>query len=413
MRCGVLHRWLVVPLAAAALLYGGVSALASEPDWTVPESAVPAPAPPPPELEAPVPLAPGAPTVPPGAAPIPPQPAAAPQVPVLKPAAAPDAVPHIALLLPLESKPFLRHAEAVRAGFLAAAKVQGGAPPVRTYAVGDDPEQAVSAYIRAVNAGARVVVGPLTRSGVTAVMNSAAVVVPTLALNVPDGAVAASEVFMLSLQLEAEARQVAQLAWQDGTRKVITVYDEAPLYRRMHQAFVDEFARLGGVHAGAHVFTTVPEELTRIKKAADTAGVDAGFLALDFSRARLARPYLGALPTYATSQVNPGDTGLLAGFDLAGVRFLDMPWLLQPEHPAVMAYPRPAGASAVELDRFYALGIDAFRVALGMLSGRADGTLDGVTGRLTLGPDRQFYRGLTAAQFTDGKLTVRPNESPR
>ena len=98
---------------------------------------------------------------------------------------------------------------------------------------------------------------------------------------------------------------------------------------------------------------------------------------------------------------------------VAGVRFLDMPWLLQPELPVVMAYPRPAYRDGVELDRFYALGIDAFRVAAAMLSGKADGTLDGVTGRLTLGRDRQFYRGRTAAQFTDGKLSVRANESPR
>jgi outer membrane PBP1 activator LpoA protein len=181
----------------------------------------------------------------------------------------------------------------------------------------------------------------------------------------------------------------------------------------MHQAFVEEFTRLGGVHASAHVFTTVPEGLTRIKRAADTGGVDAGFLALDFARARLARPYLGALPIYATSQVHPGDTGLLAGFDLAGVRFLDMPWLLQPEHPAVMAYPRPSARDGVELDRFYALGIDAYRVAVTMLSGKTGGALDGVTGRLTLGPDRQYARGLTAAQFTDGKLTVRASEPPR
>ena len=181
----------------------------------------------------------------------------------------------------------------------------------------------------------------------------------------------------------------------------------------MHQAFIEEFTRLGGTHAGSHLFTAVPEGLARIKRAADTGGVDAGFLALDLARARLARPYLGALRIYATSQVHPGDTGLLAGFDLAGVRFLDMPWLLQPDLPVVTAYPRPAYRDAVELDRFYALGIDAFRVAATMLSGKTEGTLDGVTGRLTLGRDRQFYRALTAAQFTDGKLTVRANEPPR
>src|SRR5688572_7335417 len=112
MRCGVLHRWLVVPLAAAALLYGGASALASEP-----ESAVPAPAPAPPPLEAPVPLPPGERMV---------VPAPGERAVVSRPSAAPDGLPHIALLLPLESKAFVRHAEAVRDGFFAAAKVQGG-----------------------------------------------------------------------------------------------------------------------------------------------------------------------------------------------------------------------------------------------------------------------------------------------
>ena len=359
------------------------------------EPAVSAPAPPPPDLSAPVPL--------------PPDRAERP-----RPVAAPDGPPHIALLLPLESKPFVKHAEAVRAGFLAAAKVQGGSLPVRVYAVGDDPEQAVGAYIKAVNAGARIVVGPLTRNGVTAVMNSAAVIVPTLALNVPDGAASVTpEVYMLTLQLEAEARQVAQLVYQDGHRKVITVNGDTPLLKRMHQAFVEEFNRLGGAHVAAYEFTSAPEGLARIKRAVDGGSSDAGFLALDLSRARLARPYLGALPIYATSQVHPGNPDLLAGFDLAGVRFLDMPWLLQPEHPAVMVYPRPSFRDTVELDRFYALGIDAFRVALALLAGKPDASVDGVTGRLSLGRDRHFNRALTAAQFTDGKLTVRGNEPSR
>ncbi len=323
---------------------------------------------------------------------------------------APDAVPHIALLLPLTSKPFGRHAEAVRNGFLTAARAQGGtALPVRSYALGDDPEETVDAYIKALSAGAQIVVGPLTRNGVTAVMGSAAVLVPTLALNVPEGSTdLPPDIYMLSLQIEAEARQVAQLAWQDGFRKAVTVNGDTPFLKRIHQAFLDEYTRLGGAHLAAHAFTNDPEGLARIKQAVETGAADMAFLALDFTRARLARPYLGALPVYATSQVHPGNAGLLAGYDLAGVRFLDMPWLLQPDHPAVMVYPRPKTGGAVELDRFYALGIDAYRVALTLLSGNTEPGLDGVTGRLTLGRDRQFVRSLTTAQFTDGKLVVTP-----
>jgi len=72
-----------------------------------------------------------------------------------------------------------------------------------------------------------------------------------------------------------------------------------------------------------------------------------------------------------------------------------------------MAYPRPDYRESIELERFYALGIDAFRVVQALLAGRPDTEIDGVTGKLTLGRDHNFNRGLTAAQFTDGKLVVR------
>lgn len=321
--------------------------------------------------------------------------------------------PHIALILPLGSKAFGKHAEAVRNGFFAAGKVQGTALPVRIYSVDDDPQQTVDTYIKALGAGARLVVGPLTRDGVTAIMSSAAVLVPTLVLNVPEGhSSIPPEIYMLSLQIEAEARQVAQFAYQDGLRKAVTVNGDTALLKRVHQAFVEEFTRLGGSHVIAYTFTSDPEGLSLIKKAVDTGTVDMAFLALDVPRARLARPYLGAMPIYATSQVYPGNAGPLAGFDLAGVRFLDMPWLLQPDHPAVMIYARPEFGESIEIGRFYALGIDAFRVAQMLIAGRADTALDGVTGRLTLGRDRRFVRSLTAAQFTDGKLSVPSRASP-
>lgn len=360
-----------------------------------------------------------------------PRPLAAPAVPLIVPSQPPAppaagpvpapipphvAGPHLALMLPLDSKAFGKHALAVKDGFLAAAKAQGGtALPVNIYAVGDDPQQTVQTYIQALGAGARVVVGPLTRSGVTALAESATVLVPTLALNVPEGQIPAVPAFyMLSLHAESEARQVAQLAWQNGHRSALTVIGETPLLRRIHFAFVEEFTRLGGTTLAPLPFTTDPEGLARIKKAAeaaiDTETGDMVFLALDLPRARLTRPYLSTLPIYATSQVHPGVAGPLVAFDLADVQFLDMPWLLQPEKPLVMLYPRPEYDDSVELSRFYALGIDAFRMAMVLLGGKPNAAFDGVTGKLTLGPDSQFVRTLTAAQFNDGRLVVREQQ---
>jgi hypothetical protein len=364
------------------------------------DEAVTAPARTAPPLEAPLPLPPGS----RGAGAEPPKSAPAAKS---APGQTEPQVAHIALLLPLESPSFSRHAEAVRNGFLAAAKVQRSAPlPLRIYAVGDDERSAVDNYRRALENGARLVVGPLTRNGVSAVVDSALVIVPTIALNVPDRVVAGQrDLYVLSLHAESEARQVAQLAWQDGRQNTITLHAGTPLFRRIHQAFVEEFTRLGGRIVAEYAFSSDQAELSRIKQAAGLGVADMAFFALDFSRARLARAYLGSLALYATSHVYPGNAGPLGGFDLANVRFLDMPWLLQPDHPAVMVYPRQDYRDP-DLDRFYALGIDAFRVTQELLSGKPVTTLDGVSGRLTLRADHQFTRTLTAAQFSDGKLRI-------
>lgn len=416
----MIHRWLVV-LLSAAVLYGGAPALANEMEGT-------APAPPPPALSAPMELPapsglapqPGTTTFPtdPATTAVPSQPAPptaprqAPYV-ALPPPPAGVVTPHVALLLPLDSLSFARHAEAVRNGFFAASQTRGGnALPARVYSTGDDPKQIAEVYLRAVSAGARMVVGPLTRNGVSAIAEGAIVMVPTLALNVPEGRVdPMPDLYTLSLQIEAEARQVAQLAWADGRRLALTVMGDTQLLRRVHQAFAEEFTRLGGKHVAAYPYTTDPEGLQRIKLAVDAAieseVADMVFLALDVTRARLSRGYLSTLPLYATSMVYPGAAGLLASYDLAGVRFLDMPWVLQPENPLVMTYPRPDYRDAVDLDRFHALGIDAYRIAEVLVSQKGSINLEGVTGRLTLGADRHFVRGLTSATFSDGRLIVR------
>jgi uncharacterized protein len=376
MRCIVPHRWLAA-LSLTALLYGASTAFASEAGsaqtFAAPRPEVPA------------------------ALPIDSRPA-----------------PHIALILPVKSDAFARAAAAVRDGFYSAAKVQGHAPlPIRDYPVSEESEEVLAAYQQALAADARLVVGPLTRSGVTALATGDLALVPTLALNVPDGNVALPpKLYSLSLHVESEARQAAQRALKEGRLSAITVVGDTPLLRRIHQAFVGEFTRGGGRLVAEFAFSPDPDALGRLKQEAMLGNADMAFLALDLQRSRLARPYLDPLFLYATSQVNPGDTGPLVGFDLAGVRFLDMPWLLQYDHPAVMIYPRQAFGGALDLERLYALGIDAFRVAQTLLSGTAESALDGVTGRIKLGDDRRFVRELAAAQFSGGKLVVQESTRP-
>ncbi len=329
-------------------------------------------------------------------------------VPVPLPATSPPATPtplgvdapHIALLLPVDSSTFRRHAEALRDGFLAASKIPD--PPklmIRVYAVGEDAKQAVSAYKQATSTGARLVIGPLIRSAATAVA-AGDISVPTLLLNAPDGALPDKpNLYVISLQIETEAQQAAQLAWREGRRSAYTLTGESQLLRRANRAFIEEFVKLGGKHVGEFLYNISAAELTRLRQAVETRSADMAFLSLDARQARAVRATLEPLTLYATSQAYGGDLSPGAVVDLAGIRVFDMPWLLQPDHPAVMIYPRPAASSDADLARLYALGIDAWRIGQAMQSRHSDISLDGVTGKLTQMRDRQFTRELATARL--------------
>jgi outer membrane PBP1 activator LpoA protein len=85
------------------------------------------------------------------------------------------------------------------------------------------------------------------------------------------------------------------------------------------------------------------------------------------------------------------------------VTFVDMPWLLEPNHAAVMVYARPK-PGAIDLERFYALGIDAWRVAQLLVAGVREIRLDGVIGQLTLGPDGHIERELAVGRYSEGRV---------
>lgn len=321
----------------------------------------------------------------------------------------PTVSPHVALLLPTGSDAFVKPAEAVRSGFLDASKKHIGAPiPVRLYAVTDDPKGVIATYREAIAAGARIVVGPLTRNGVTAVATTPGLItVPTLALNVPEGVASNPlNLYTLSLQVEAEARQVAQVALREGRRKTLTITNPTVLARRMRDAFVDEFQRGGGYQIADYSYATDAARLEQVRQAASLGVADMVFLAVDAEHARAIRPQVSGLQAYGTSQINPGAGGVTGLIDLTDVRFIDMPWILQPDHPAVMVYGGGTSHAPDDFQRLYALGIDAFRIAEALLAGKRDIEIDGVTGRLTLTADGQIKRVLPIALIVGGQMSV-------
>ena len=326
-------------------------------------------------------------------------------------AIADEARPALALLLPLASPDFARPAEAVRLGFMAAHKHSGEKLALGIVATDASSESILSGYDKAVQLGARLVIGPMTRSGVSALAASRRVRVPTIGLNLPENRTTLPPRFYtFGLALEAEAQLVAQAAFAEHFKSAILVSAKSQLAERSRDAFADAWKRLGGSIKAAYEFGP-QSDLPALRETLSTAAVDMIFLAADTEQARAVRPFLNnIIEVFATSQVNSERKDAIANVDLNGIRFVEMPWLVQPDHPAVMVYPRPANIGA-ELERFYALGIDAFRIAAAMLEGPRRLNLDGVTGRLTL-DGSQVTREPVQAVFRNGVGITLDHEEP-
>ncbi len=317
------------------------------------------------------------------------------------PAADEKPAPHIALLLPLKSPVFGRAAGIVQQGFMAAANSQPLSLPIIVYESDDESKDVTTLYPQAIANGAVAVAGPLTRDGVAALAADPGITVPTLALNTGE-AQSAHQLYFFGLPAEAEARQAAQLAAAASLRKATVVSSGTSMSRRLSQAFVEEWKILGGSIAAEILYNDDPSVLSGLPEEPGNMV----FLAADVKTARQIHPYLNkALPVYATSQLFNGDADTLTNYDLNNTRFVDMPWLLQPDHPAVMIYPRADPPLEPDMERLYALGIDAFRLLQIMLenSYRTALPLDGVTGLIRLNGKHHFQREAIPAQFKQGR----------
>lgn len=313
--------------------------------------------------------------------------------------------PHIALVLPTASPALGRLADAVRQGFMAAHEVaRRESPPVVVTATENEGQALLDACRHAQETGAMLIVGGLTRDGATVLAGSDCVRQPILALNELPGQHPA-DFYTISLSLENEARQAALLAVEIGLRGAIVIHSNSPISRRVRDAFEREWTRAAGevrrVPYGGN-----PEEAALVRERIAASRGDMVFLALDAAEAVAVRPYIsGMLPIYATSlSVNPRAEPIV-NLDLQGLRYVEMPWFIHPDHPAVMVYTQPKGLVNVDQERLYALGIDAFRIAVLLLSAQSrNPTLDGVTGRISLDPGGHFVRQLSAAEVDGGKV---------
>ena len=315
----------------------------------------------------------------------------------------------IALILPTKAPAFARAAEVTRAGFIAARNAGKDAVPFTLFETDGSPERARAAY-REAAAQALVVVGPLTRSEVGALIGES-ISVPTLVLNLPEppagalGSPAAMPQKMraLALNIEQDAQSAAHAMYGPERQSAVVVTINSALQKRAAAAFTDAWIRLGG-QIGEPV--EYSGSLARVRQGVERAKADIVFLAADAANARLLRPYLGRNNTViATSQVYSGAPKSEAQkfHDMNGIRFIDLPWLHLADR-ASLGFAQPDTPLSPDLDRLYALGIDAYRVARELVRGQGEFDLDGVTGKLRVLAG-SIEREPMQAEFRDGEAS--------
>ncbi|PFH09449.1 hypothetical protein BCF11_1845 [Collimonas sp. PA-H2] len=304
----------------------------------------------------------------------------------------------IALLLPLRSGPLGAAADAVRSGFLNAYERDKSGLEVTVIEAADTAGDMLAAY-SAASQKYDILVGPLSRTGLTAILQNGRVDKPTIALTQPDSAGALpAQLLPVGLSIEAEARQVASWAGADyAPGKVLVLSTSAAWQKRVANAFAQQIQG-SGLHADMvtlnlenGVFNA--DALTQLQQRVEGDMPRLLFAALNADQTRQIRNAIGdQTPIFGISQLNPltlndnNPEHQIA--ELNGVRLVDIPWQVQPDHPAVMVYPRQEVAADqrrnADLERLYALGIDAFRIAREVATRNSVFQIDGVTGKLNV-----------------------------
>ncbi|BCM25903.1 penicillin-binding protein activator [Methyloradius palustris] len=317
----------------------------------------------------------------------------------------------IALILPYLVESFYSASDSIERGFMAAQAEDKGTSAVKTYGSSGKPEEITALYQQAITDGAQYVVGPLTKDEVSALTNTN-LSVPTLVLNIPEGLKQAKNQYAYGLSIDNEAQQIVKTARSLGMQTATVILVDDSLENRMTKAFTDAWTADGG-QIKLQMAINPTTDLNTIKSDISTTPSDMIFLAATAENARSLRPYLdAATPTFSLSHIFAGIPSNPDDAPLTGIRFMDMPWVLDSNHDAFPAYVKASSELAPgELQRWFALGVDAYKL-ITLIGQHPTQTVSfrGLTGRVKLEPTGEISRELAIASF--GKDNIVLEKSP-
>ena len=297
-------------------------------------------------------------------------------------------VARVAMALPVDAPGLVgRAADSFHQGCLKGVQAERARLWIDLYPAADAASE-VAAYQAALADDAQFIIGPMSKSGARAILKKfPAAPVPTILLQpVSDGG---ENYFIMTLDAAREAAALAKFLFDSGEARAVVVANESALGQRQAAAFSGEWRKLSGEYP-RKLSARIPADLERedlrevfreFKKQteaeadlADAPPPPVVFIAGGSEFARRARSYLPArYPAYAGSLARADEEGP-ATLQLEGLRFLEIPWLLDPaadsclknlpdDDNAFADFGRNAARTLAER-RFFALGADVCRAAL-------------------------------------------------
>ncbi|MDR6678820.1 penicillin-binding protein activator [Pseudomonas oryzihabitans] len=328
----------------------------------------------------------------------------------------------VALLLPMQGQ-LAGVSRALQDGFMAAryeALAAGQPAPAVTLYDSTQIGTLDNFYRQAQAAGIQLVVGPLEKNLVKQLGDRPQLPINTLALNYGDGQGAQPpQLFQFGLAAEDEARDAARRAWADGKRSAGALVPQGDWGTRVLAAFQDEWQKLGGRLVAAERIGQPVEIANRISSLLQMRqGMDFIFLAATPAQARQINPILAYqnardLPVYATSNLNSGVNEPGVNQDLNGIMFCETPWLLDSSNPLRAKITAQWPQAATSIGRLYAMGADAYLLALHLqqLKALPNSELPGLSGDLSVAADQRVVRDLPWAVFRNGVAQPLPASS--
>lgn len=323
----------------------------------------------------------------------------------------------IALLLPLTG-PLAGPGLAVKEGFMEAYQKSGKKIEIAVY---DTSQGAVHQYHRAIDEGADVVVGPLTKQDATAVATTFTSV-PTLLLNDFSHSLSSAK-YAFGFSPKDEATQLVDIMHEKSYQRIMMIVPNNNWGRDVSLAFskaanqhhmqivstvtyaqgenMSQRLRQGLNYQEHKTFTAQGRKMIESSRRQD---IDAIFLLGYPSMARQIVPllkyyYAGDIPVYATSAAYGAYYNPSLDKDLDGLYFLDIPWVFN-HQIGHKNWPEPWNAYS----RLYALGFDSFEMTQQWqaLHSMPQSGLSKQTGVLYMMSNGHIRRELVLGQFKQG-----------